>query len=171
MFTLQGALVRRFCILGTVTCVYIEPLSVKIFYLLYWKGLHFENWKNKSYFINDLLFWKLKKWKNGKMYLIFLILILLRHDHKVFASCNTLKNWRIWFNFFFILILKSHGHKRFCFLQYIDFWLAQIFTHHLPFWACLVSNLYIAHLKIMKEWTNKQTNKGFRINWNPNHIK
>ena len=28
--TLQGALVRRFCILGTVTCVYIEPLSVTI---------------------------------------------------------------------------------------------------------------------------------------------
>ena len=26
-YTVQGALVRRFCILGTVTCVYIEPFK------------------------------------------------------------------------------------------------------------------------------------------------
>ena len=59
-----------------------------ILYLLYWKGLYFENWGEKInffYFINDLLFLK-----NGKMKM-YLIKFLIINFAKVFASCNTLK--------------------------------------------------------------------------------
>ena len=107
--TLQGALVGHFCILGTVACVYFEPLIVTCYI---GKGSILKIGKinmNFFYFINDLLFKK----KNGKKENLvnFFNINFAKARSKSFCCLQYIENWKIDLIFFNINFAKPWSQK------------------------------------------------------------